>query len=161
MPQVRNPRRDKKCTSASRSSEPFGKRRTRRGRDADDRAGLLGGRPARKGGRVVCDERSRRRPGRGVARAPWTARNAGCLPQANKPARVHSVAGDRCSGPERREKRAQPRRGVAGERWGTGVLIDRCCSEIGEPIRGGPEARPPARTRPKAAAAAVTGAFPL
>lgn len=55
---------------------------------------------------VVFEERSQRRAGRGVARAPWRARDTGRLPEANEPACLHSRAGDRCSGPERRNKRA-------------------------------------------------------
>ena len=72
---------------------------------------------------VVFEERSQRRPGRGVARAPWRARDTGRLPKANEPACLQSIAGDRCSGPERRNTRAQPRRGAAGEAMGKRGLI--------------------------------------
>ncbi len=101
---------------------------------------------------VVFEERSQRRPGRGVARAPWRARDTGRLPKANEPACLQSIAGDRCSGPERRNTRAQPRRGAAGEAMGKRGLIDRLYSEIEKSIRGGPEARPqrrPAKRRPE------------
>ena len=72
-----------------------------------ERAGLFGvGVPRARVRWVVFEERSQRRPGRGVARAPWRARDTGRLPKANEPACLHSIAGDRCSGPERRNKRA-------------------------------------------------------